>query len=212
MWNWFLAGGPVMWPLLLCSLVSLTVILERCLFWMKADVGKDRAISEKLLEDYRLGGPDWIPQPYGDGQAACGAILKMLLSGLAHRNFSSSKAMEAVALDEIKKMRRGMNVLDTIITAAPMLGILGTVTGIITSFDMLGQVGVDDPKAVVAGIAEALITTAAGLVISVGTVFPYNYFNARIDDALDLFEHYGTRLEILDNAKSSGGAPYETAP
>ena len=213
MWNWFLAGGPVMWPLLLCSLVSLTVILERCLFWMKAGLRKDRNICEKLLEEYRLGGSDWAPKPYAEHEAAHGAILRMLLSGLAHRDFSSTKAMEAIALDEVKKMRRGMNVLDTIITAAPMLGILGTVTGIITSFDMLGQVGVDDPKAVVAGIAEALITTAAGLVISVATVFPHNYFNARIDDAIDLFEHYGTRLEILENAKTvAGRLPYEAAP
>ena len=214
MWNWFLAGGPVMWPLLLCSLVSLTVIVERCLFWVKADLRQDRNMGEQLLEDYRLGGPDWTPESAASGTAKGmikGAITRMLLTGMAHHNFSSPKAMEAVALDEISKMRRGMNVLDTIITVAPMLGILGTVTGIITSFDMLGQVGVDDPKAVVAGIAEALITTAAGLVISVGTVFPYNYFNARIDDAVALFEHYGTRLEILENTKTAR-LPHEAAP
>jgi biopolymer transport protein ExbB len=94
-------------------------------------------------------------------------------------------------------MRRGMRVLDTIITVAPMLGILGTVSGLITSFDMLGQAGVEEPKAVIAGIAEALITTAAGLTISIAVVFPYNWFNALTEDALSAFEHYGTRLEMI---------------
>jgi biopolymer transport protein ExbB len=120
----------------------------------------------------------------------------MLASGTAHAGFSGSKAMEAVALDALKSMRRGMPILDTVITIAPMLGILGTVTGIISSFDLLGQSGVEDPKAVVAGIAEALITTAAGLGISIAAVFPFNYFNSRIENAQDTFEHYGTRLEI----------------
>ena len=84
-----------------------------------------------------------------------------------------------------------MPVLDTIITIAPMLGILGTVTGIIASFDMLGLAGVEEPKAVVAGIAQALITTAAGLGISIATVFPYNYFSARIEAAQEELEMYG---------------------
>ncbi len=206
MWHIFLAGGPVMWPLLACSLAALTVIVERAVFWLRTDVARDRAGVEKLLEDYRLGGAH-----ESGGPPPRGAVLRMLLSGLAHREFSCAKAMETVAMEELKRMRRGMNILDTIITAAPMLGILGTVTGIIASFDILGQVGVEDPTAVVAGIAEALITTAAGLIISIATVFPYNYFNSRIEDAQELFENYGTRLEILQNYayrthRSEGGA------
>lgn len=196
MWKIFLAGGPVMWPLLLCSLTALTVIVERCIFWLRADVARDRAGIEDLLEDYRLGKP-----PRENRPAARGAVMCMLLSGLAHRHYSCSRAMETVAQEELKKMRRGMSILDTIITAAPMLGILGTVIGIILSFDMLGQAGVEDPQAVVSGIAQALITTAAGLIISIVTLFPFNYFNARIDDAQELFENYGTRLEILQRAE-----------
>ena len=96
----------------------------------------------------------------------------------------------------VAKMRRGMNVLDTVITVAPMLGIIGTVTGIIASFESLAIAGVGDPKAVIGGIAEALITTATGLVISVGTLFPYNYFNTRIERAQDLIEMYASHLEI----------------
>lgn len=80
-----------------------------------------------------------------------------------------------------------------------MLGILGTVTGIIASFDMLGLAGVEEPEAVVAGIAQALITTAAGLGISIATVFPYNYFSARIEAAQEELEMYCSRLEIAQS-------------
>lgn len=190
----FMAGGPVMWPLLLCSLVALTVILERAWFWGRFDLAEDKNGIELLLE-YCEKGKDTSIDP--GIKIRKGAVFRMLQSGLAHWEFSSTKAMESVAQAEHKKMRRGMGVLDTIITAAPMLGILGTVIGIINSFDMLSQSGIEDPRAVVSGIAEALITTASGLVISVATVFPFNYFNSRIDNALDVFEDYGNRLEIL---------------
>lgn len=194
MWEIFKAGGPVMWPLLLCSLISLTVILERAVFWWRFDLARDKEGIEFLLE-YCRQGKDTSVDPGKNIRK--GAVFRMLQSGLAHWEFSSTRAMESVALEEAKKMRRGMVVLDTIITAAPMLGILGTVTGIINSFDMLSQVGIEDPQAVVAGIAEALITTAAGLIISLATVFPFNYYNSRLEQALDTFEDYGNRLEIL---------------
>ncbi|MDR2826235.1 MAG: MotA/TolQ/ExbB proton channel family protein [Deltaproteobacteria bacterium] len=197
MWELFQAGGPVMWPLLLCSISSLTVILERAYFWTRPDLAENRAAIETLLEEYqRQEKLDSSGQNQPDHPERKGAIFRVLLAGIAETGLASSKAMEAAALEELRLMRRGMNILDTIITLAPMLGILGTVTGIISSFDILGQSGVEDPKAVVSGIAEALITTAAGLGISIVTVFPFNYFNSRLEDAQDLFEHYGTRLEI----------------
>ena len=197
MWELFQAGGPVMWPLLVCSITSLAFILERAWFWARFDLDTDKAAIETLLESFRLRQKD-VPVA-AEWQ---GAVFRMLASGMAHETYSCSRAMESFALSEIKTMRRGMAILDTIITIAPMLGILGTVTGIIASFDMLGQTGVEDPKAVVAGIAEALITTAAGLGISVATVFAFNYFNSRIEDAQDTFEHYGTRLEIVMGNRS----------
>lgn len=188
-----------MWPLLLCSVTSLTVILERLYFWTRLNLDKNKGAIESLLEACRTGGTSDALERKNEG-----AVYSMLLSGIAHAEYSSTKAMEAVALEEIKAMRRGMPILDTVITIAPMLGILGTVTGIISSFEMLGQTGVDDPKSVVSGIAEALITTATGLGISLATIFPFNYFNSRIEDAQDVFDHYGTRLEIvLDTPPSS---------
>jgi biopolymer transport protein ExbB len=185
-----------MWPLLLCSLLALTVIIERACFWLRLDMAGDGKDVERLLDEYYRGG-DWRKLAERDRSLTRGVVCRMLLSGMAHDGFSSTKAMEAVALEAVRTMRRGMGVLDTIITVAPMLGILGTVLGIISSFDMLGQAGINEPQAVVAGIAEALITTAAGLIISITVVFPFNYFNARIENARDVLEHYGSRLEMV---------------
>ena len=108
-----------------------------------------------------------------------------------------SKAMETAASDEIKRMRQFLGALDTMITVAPLLGIFGTVIGIISSFEVLGTAGIEHPQAVTAGIAQALITTATGLAIAILSVFPYNYFSTRAEnDGLDI-EKYATSLEIV---------------
>ena len=107
------------------------------------------------------------------------------------------KAMETAASDEIKRMRRYLGVLDTMITVAPLLGIFGTVIGIIMSFELLGAGGIEHPEAVTAGIAQALITTASGLGIAILSVFPYNYFNSRVENAALAIEKYATSLEIV---------------
>jgi len=124
-------------------------------------------------------------------------VIRILISGILHREYSMVKAMEAAAADEIARMRRNMGVLDTIITVSPLLGIFGTVIGIIASFDMLGAGGIDHPETVTKGIAQALITTASGLAIAILTVFPFNYFNARIQRAARFIEKYATSLEIV---------------
>jgi len=90
-----------------------------------------------------------------------------------------------------------LDTLDTMITIAPLLGIFGTVIGIILSFEMLGTAGIENPQAVTAGIAQALITTAAGLGIAILSVFPFNYFNSRIERAALDIEKYATSLEIV---------------
>jgi biopolymer transport protein ExbB len=105
--------------------------------------------------------------------------------------------MESAAADEIQRMRRFMTILDTMITVAPLLGIFGTVIGIITSFEMLGSAGIDRPQAVTAGVAQALITTATGLGIAILSVFPYNYFNTKVERAAMEIERYATSLEIV---------------
>jgi biopolymer transport protein ExbB len=190
----FQSGGPVMYPLLLCSLIVMTVIIERALFWIVVDTRRDRALVDDILELCRRG--DW--ETVRHKAAGCrDFVVRILVSGILHREFSMVKAMESAAADEIQHMRRYMSVLDTMITVAPLQGIFGTVIGIITSFEMLGTAGIDNPQAVTAGVAQALITTAAGLGIAILSVFPYNYFNAKVQRAAMDIERYATSLEIV---------------
>ena len=196
----FYSGGVLMFPLLLCSIISLTVILERSLFWIGVGMKRNRKVVEQVF-DLCLK-EDWE----GVQRVTAGSksyIARILLSGVMHRQYSPIKAMELAAADEIFSMQRFMNILDTIITIAPLLGILGTVVGIIETFDMLGTSGIDNPQAVTGGIAKALITTASGLAIAIMTVFPYNYFNTRIQRAAQIIEKYTTSFEIDQDRRLS---------
>ncbi len=190
----FRNGGPVMYPLLLCSIISLSVIIERTFFWIGVGMRRNRTLVNEVLELCRKG--DWEAVR----KRASGSknyVVRVLISGILHREYSLIKAMESAADEEISRMRRYMSILDTMITVAPLLGIFGTVLGIIESFDMLGSVGIDHPKAVTGGIAQALITTASGLGIAIVCVFPYNYFNSRIENAARIIEKYATSFEIV---------------
>jgi len=190
----FQSGGPVMYPLLACSLIMLTVVIERLIYWIQLDIRRNQTLVNEVLELCRVGNWESVK---GKVTGSKDYIIRILVSGILHREFSMSKAMEATAADELKQMRRFMSILDTLITVAPLLGIFGTVTGIIHSFDVLGTSGIENPQMVTAGIAEALITTAAGLGIAIFSIFPYNYFNSRVESAAIAIEKYATSLEIV---------------
>ena len=190
----FFDGGPIMYPLLVCSILVLTVIIERTFFWFGIDYASNTELLDEVMELSRIG--DW-ESVRKKVLGSTDYIIKVLVSGILHRQFSMSKAMEASAADEINQMKRYMGVLDTMITVAPLLGILGTVLGIIDSFEIMGNSGIEHPRAVTGGIAQALITTATGLAIAILSVFPFNYFNSRIERAALRIEKYATSLEIV---------------
>jgi len=188
------SGGPVMWPLLGCSIVVLTVLVERLLFWLQLERNRNRPLLDEILRLAENG--EWAL--IKEKTRGCeDHVIRILAVGIMHRDFDMGKAMEAEARQMVKKMSQMMTVLDTMITVAPLLGILGTVLGIITSFKMLGVGGIADPKMVTGGIAQALITTATGLTISIVTVFPYNYFKSRIENSVLVMEKYATSLEVV---------------
>ncbi|MFH2043555.1 MAG: MotA/TolQ/ExbB proton channel family protein [Pseudomonadota bacterium] len=194
MLDMFKSGGPIMYPLLLCSIIAMAIIVDRSFFWILTGMRRNRELVNDVLDLCRKG--DW------DAVRARSAgsnnyVVRVLISGILHREYSLTKAMESAAAEEIKRMSRYMGVLDTIITVAPLLGILGTVTGIIKSFEVLGAGGLDNPQSVTGGIAEALITTAAGLSIAIPSVFFYNYFNSCIQRAGQIIEKYATSFEIV---------------
>jgi biopolymer transport protein ExbB len=189
----FVKGGPVMYPLLGCSIIALTVIIERAFFWIREDMRRNQSLVDHILELCRKGDWEAVKEQVAGSRDY---IIRILVNGILHKEFSMTKAMETAASDEIKRMRRHLGVLDTMITVAPLLGIFGTVLGIITSFEILGSTGIEHPQAVTAGIAQALITTASGLGIAILSVFPFNYFNSAEGAALAI-EKYATSLEIV---------------
>lgn len=202
MWQIFVSGGPVMYPLLACSVLVLAVIIERAFFWMQLSVRRNPRLVDEVLELSRRADWEAIRQRVAGSKDY---IVKILVTGIVHREFSLAKAMESAAMEEIEGMRRFMRVMDTMITVAPLLGIFGTVLGIISSFEMLGAAGIEHPETVTSGIAQALITTAAGLGIAILTVFPFNYFNARVEAAALTIEKYATSLEVVFERLGSNG-------
>lgn len=194
MTDFFVNGGPIMWPLLFCSILVLFVVLERLIFWVSIDLRRDQALLDEILDLCRLGRWDQIREKV---RGSRDFIIRILVTGILHREYSMSKAMESAATEQLQKMGRFMGVLDTMITVAPLLGILGTVIGIIHSFEILGAAGIEDPRTVTGGIAQALITTATGLSIAIFSVFPYNYFRSRLRRAAHAIEQYATSLEIV---------------
>jgi biopolymer transport protein ExbB len=192
--EFFIKGGPVMYPLLACSVIALTVVIERLLFWVREDLRRNQPLVDKVLELCQKG--DW-ESVRAEVRGSKDYVIRILVNGILHREFSMTKAMETAAADEMKRMRRFLGILDTMITVAPLLGILGTVTGIITAFNLLGAAGIQQPQLATTGIAQALITTAAGLFIAIPSIIPFNYFNSRAQEAALNIEKYATSLEIV---------------
>jgi biopolymer transport protein ExbB len=192
--NLFIKGGPVMYALLVCSIITTTVIIERVLFWIREDMHRNQAIVYNILELSRKGDWDAIRQQVVGSRDY---VIRILIAGILHKDFSMTKAMESAAADQVKRMRRYLYILDTMVTIAPLLGIFGTVTGVMTSFEALGISGIERPFAVTAGIAEVLICTASGLAIAIPSVFFYNYFNSKTEAAVITIEKYATSLEIV---------------
>ena len=198
--EWFLKGGPVMWPLLGCSVIGLTFILERLLFWARTAWRRDERGVDQVLEAVRAGR---APEAHGIARTlrdGCGLVL---VSALEAPDGGHVRAMEVAGRDAVSRMKRSMGALDTVITVAPLLGILGTVTGIINAFHLLGGGLAENQAGVTAGLAEALITTVAGLVISIPCICFYNYFLSRIDRETARLEDSGTRLELILHEKES---------
>ena len=186
-------GGIIMWPLLACSVVALAIVFERLLFWFAVLKNKNQQLINRIFTLTESGEFDTAIK---ESEHTRCLVCRILTSGLAHRNYGLVQSLEAAAMVEIEKMKRYLSVLDTIITAAPLLGILGTVSGIILSFDLLGDAGIEDPKAVTGGIAQALITTATGLSIAIVTLLPYNAFTRKVEKITRHIEQLVTCYEV----------------
>src|SRR5262249_57539073 len=108
----------------------------------------------------------------------------------------AATGMEATGQAELRRVKAYLPILDTIITLAPLLGLLGTITGMIGAFGIVSEAGLGQPHAITGGVAEALIATATGLFIAIMTLIPYNYIRAKVEQFTELIAHRPTRLDL----------------
>ena len=179
-----------MWPLLFLSVVTVSIVLERGIFWLRLDSRRGRNRYRGLAEALRRGDRSRIAGLVDGDDSPYASLARDLLESTDQVD----EATAAVFSEEIRpRFERGLLMLSAIVTAAPMRGILGTVSGIIQSFELLGgDATITDPNQVSGGIAEALITTATGLVVALLALFPYMLFRGRQDRAIGRLESLAT--------------------
>ncbi len=182
-------GGWMMFPLVICSIISLTIIIERFIFFKRI---RGTHQTEEVLA---LVSEGQVDRAFIIADGSSLPIMRVMCAGIANR-LEPESAMVAAGIRETLAMKRGLTALDTIFTLAPLLGLLGTIIGMIRSFKIMAAAGLGQPHAVTGGVAEALIATAAGITVAVITLIPYNYFCARIEQETEIIESYATRLAM----------------
>jgi biopolymer transport protein ExbB len=197
--NLFTAGGVVMWPLLLSSVVAVGLIIERIKFWLKISNRQQRVVRE-VLNLYRQN--NVVSTIDTLRKNADLPIARIFLTALELEEPNPEEfrlALESEAQAEIPLLKRFNTVFDTIITLAPLLGLLGTVLGLIGSFASLdiGNVGGSQTSNVTGGISEALVSTATGLVVAIFTLLFSNTFRGLYQRQIALIQEYGGELELL---------------
>lgn len=202
----FHKGGWVMWPVLATFFLALCVLIERVIWWIGLARSIDSAKQEIARES--LGNGDfetaWVL-----GQKTSDPFLLNLHDGMSHAHTSMLAAMQLHATLLIEKSEARQWVLGTIITLAPLLGLLGTVVGIMGSFSFVGDEQLAATK-VSGGIAEALIATACGLGIAISCLLPYNYFRKRVSSLRNSMERWINHSELLVQSAKSHGHDLET--
>jgi biopolymer transport protein ExbB len=201
--NWlidnFRKGGPIMWPILIVSIIGLTVVIERIFWWTARWFRRDPKRIEKVFTAIENGD---TAEASRLSRGTRDPVLRMMWNGLNHQHASLQGALQVAAGIEIKRAGRFLVVMDTLVTLAPLLGLLGTITGLIRSFSFLGNEELA-VQAVTGGIAEALIATACGLGIAIFSLIPFNFFNSRVSNLEFELQTAATNLEVMLGAQSA---------
>ena len=180
MWTYVERGGPVMWPLLALSILGVTVIIWRWWTLRQATAGVPAFMKE--LRTTLVTGD--VPKAIAVCDRQPGPVASIVKAGLIRAGRSQQEielALQDASAHELAVLERGLPILATIAMIAPLLGFLGTVAGMINSFDALASVGLNNPAAVARGISEALITMAAGLIIAIPVQMAYNFFVTNVN-------------------------------
>ncbi|MGB3237971.1 MAG: MotA/TolQ/ExbB proton channel family protein [Geitlerinemataceae cyanobacterium] len=204
----FIKGGPAMWPLLFLSILSIATIVERIVFWARV-LTKERELVDRILETARY---DWTMARQVAQQAQNQPIGRFLSAPLQLERPNPEVfelSLESTADEELANMRRGDKILEAVIALSPLLGLFGTVLGLIRS---LGSISISDlgtaaTTGVTLGIGESLISTASGLVVAMISVAFYRLFQAFVFNQVKLFRKAGSELELVYRQFWASGFP-----
>ena len=196
--NLFNAGGFVMWPLLVCSITSLSCIFERFYYWRIID-WHNRNTLEIIIEKFMSHPNDSIKFLK---QNKIYPLARILIRVADYKNLDSESfhlALTFAIQSSIKDIKKFDNLFSTIITISPLLGLLGTILGLIKSFALL-DLGKGDINSlgVTGGISEALVSTAAGLIVAISTLLFANYFKSQSNKHISLIQEYSAKLELVN--------------
>src|SRR6202142_777031 len=194
--EFFLKGGPVMWPILISALVAVAVVGERTFWWLRESRKRDPQKLEQLLGALENGD---VAAAKKVSEGSEDAVIRMIRHGLNHIGHAHSSLLGALQLAagiELKHAGRFLTVMDTLVTLAPLLGLLGTVTGLMRAFLNIGSAELS-VTAVTGGIGEALIATACGLGIAIFSLIPFNFFSAKVTQLQFDLETAATNVEVM---------------
>ena len=204
------AGGILMWPILLCSVLSLAIVAER--FW---------SLQQKRIAPKNLVGKVWQWEKVGHLNAKriqdlgvsspLGRILAAGLVNRAHDRVVMKESIEEVGRHVAHELSRFLNTLGTIASITPMLGLLGTVQGMIQTFSVITSRGVGDASTLAGGISVALFTTAAGLSVAIPSLMFHRYFRGRVDELIITMEQEALKMvEIMHGMREKEGTTGNT--
>jgi biopolymer transport protein ExbB len=194
--QFFLKGGPVMWPILVCALVAVAVVGERSFWWWRESRRREPQKLEKILEALENADVEAATRLAEDSQDP---VIRMIYNSLSHVHTSVQAALQMAAGIELERAGRFLNVMDTLVTLAPLLGLLGTVTGLMRAFLKIGEAELS-VVAVTGGIGEALIATACGLGIAIISLVPLNFFSGKLARLQFELETAASNVEVMANA------------
>ncbi len=186
-------GGPVMVPLLLCSVIALSIIVERCLSLRRHRILKYDVLQriEELLRDRKIPEASTLCKRYPS------SMTRILLAAILNHDKSRQEIKEIIedaGRQEIPVLERYLTILGTIASISVLLGLLGTVMGMIRTFNSIAALGYGNPEALASGISEALVATATGLTIAIPTLVLYNVFSSKVDSLVIEMEKNALRM------------------
>ena len=201
--KYFEAGGPIMWPILITAIVAVAVVGERTFWWWRESLRRDPQTLEKVFAALENGD---FREAARISKDSSDPIIRTIWHGMNHFHSSLQGALQVAAGVELQKAGRFLTVMDTLVTLAPLLGLLGTVSGIFRTFLSLGGATVEGATSqITGGIGEALIATMCGLAIAIIALIPFNFFTRKLAQLQFELESAATNVEVMVTAAKQKG-------